>query len=473
MGKFKGFIKKVAYAISANLISLLVSVVTTLIVPKFFGDGVAQYGYFQIYLFYTGYIGFFHFGWCDGIYLRDGGKNYTDLDKSLYSGQFWLLSVLQLLIATLISIIGIICTNDINYKFIWFAIAINVLVFLPRTMLSYYLQTTNRIKEYASITATGRTIYGISIVLIVLFLSKDYRLFVYSDVFAKFIALLVSAWWCRDIVTSKPSKFITVICEAKNNISVGIKLLFANIASMLITGIVRWGIQTQWDVETYGKISFTLSVSNLLLTFISAVALVLYPTLKRSTNEHLKGMYSTLRDVLMIPLLGCLVIYYPMELILSSWLPQYAESMRYMAVLFPMCIFAAKMTMLIQTYMNIFRLEKKMLKVNSIGVFVAILTTCVSVFIMHNLTCAMISIVVNQMFRCVYAEFVLSKEMKVHIVKETILEITLSVIFIVTNWFIGGWVGVGLYVISYIIYLFWNHAAIRQLRSQVKNLRGN
>lgn len=473
MGNLKGFIKKVAYAIGANVINLLVSMLTTLIVPKFLGDEVAQYGYLQIYLFYTCYIGFFHFGWCDGIFLRDGGKNYGELDKPLYSGQFWLLSVVQGIIATIIAIFGVLLANDSNYTFISIAIAINVLIFIPRNMLSYYLQTTNRIKEYASITTIGRTIYGISIVIIVLFFSKDYKYFVYGDLFAKFIALLVSIWWCRDIVTSKPAPIWKTILEAKINISVGIKLLFANIASMLITGIVRWGIQTQWNVETYGKISFTLNVSNLLLTFISAVALVLYPTLRRSDEENLKGIYPTLRDVLMIPLLGCLVIYYPMELILSSWLPQYAESMRYMAILFPMCIFAAKMTMLIQTYMNVFRLEKKMLKVNLIGVLIAIFTTTVSVFIMHNLTMAMISIVINQVFRCIYAEFVLSKEMKMRIVKDAIFEIILSVLFILTNWFIGGWAGVGLYTMAYMVYLFLKRHSIRYLLSQFKNLRGH
>jgi O-antigen/teichoic acid export membrane protein len=473
MGKLKSFIKKVAYAIGANLLSLIVSILTTLIVPKFLGDDVAQYGYLQIYLFYVGYIGFFHFGWCDGVYLRDGGKNYKDLNKPLYSGQFWLLSVMQLVIAIIISIIGIFISKDANYTFIWIAIAVNVLIFLPRTMLSYYLQTTNRIKEYASLTTVGRTIYGVSILVIVLFFSKDYKLFVLGDILGKLIGLVVSICWCRDIVLSKPSPLSTTLQEAKINISVGIKLLFANIASMLITGIVRWGIQTQWDVETYGKISFTLSVSNLLLTFISAVALVLYPTLRRGDEENLKGMYSILRDVLMIPLLGCLVIYYPIELVLSAWLPQYAESMRYMAILVPMCIFAAKMTMLIQTYMNVFRLEKKILKVNLMGVLFAILTTVFSVFILRDLTIAMVSIVVNQIFRCLYAEFVLSKEKNLNVLKDMIFETLLAVFFIMANWFIGGLIGVGIYAIAYIVYLLLKRKDIRKLIYKFKKMRKN
>ena len=465
------FFRKVVYVVGANLLSLLVSILTTLVVPKFFGEDVGQYGYLQIYVFYSGYIGFFHFGWCDGIYLRDGGKYYSDLDRPLYSSMFWLMTVIEVAIAVLISVFGYFFANNAEYAFISFAIAVSVLIYLPRTMLSYYLQTTNRMKEYASITTVGRSIYGVSIILVVLFFSKDYHHFVWGDIIGKFVALLVSIWWCRDIVFSKPAALKTSVSEAITNISVGIKLMFANIASMLITGIVRWGIQTKWDVATYGRISFTLSVSNLLLTFISAVALVLYPTLRRSNADALKGLYEKSKNTLMIPLLGCLVLYYPIESILSVWLPQYAESMRYMAILFPMCIYAAKMTMVVQTYMNVFRLEKKMLQVNVIGVIVAVITTAVSVFWLKNLTLAMLSMVMNQMFRCVYAESVLSKEMNAKCLKDTLYEIALTVLFILASWFVGGWIGVVIYFIGYLVYLLLKHEDVMHLFGQVKRLK--
>lgn len=468
----KAFLKKVLYAVGANLLSLVVSVLTTLIVPKFFGDAVEQYGYLQIYLFYVGYIGFFHLGWCDGIFLRDGGKRWDELDKPLYAGQFWLLSLLQLIIAAMIAICGYIFSPDADYRFICFAIGINVLIYLPRTMLAYYLQTTNRIKEYSSITTIGRTIYGVSIIVTVLFLSKSYKHFVIGDIIGKTIALFVSILWCKDIVIkTKPSPIKITFREAKINISVGIKLLFANIASMLVTGIVQWGIQTKWDVATYGKISFTLSVSNLLLVFISAVALVLYPTLRRTNQDNLTGIYNILRNVLMVPMLGCLVVYYPVELILSHWLPQYAESMHYMAILFPMCIYAAKNTLLINTYLNVCRMEKKTFLINVIGVAVAAVTTAISVFVLQNLTLAMMTIVVNQMFRCILGEFILSKRMNVSVVKDNILEAVLTVLFISVNWFVGGWIGVALYFAGYVIYLVMKYNDIKDTFHELKLLR--
>ena len=71
------FIKNMSYSISSNLVSLIISTIVILIIPKIIG--VEEYGYWQLYLFYTSYIGFLHFGWNDGIYLRYGGKEYKKL----------------------------------------------------------------------------------------------------------------------------------------------------------------------------------------------------------------------------------------------------------------------------------------------------------------------------------------------------------------------------------------------------------
>ena len=453
MKEFKKFIEKVFYVVGANLVGLFVSVITTLFVPKFLGNDTSQYGYLQIYLFYISYAGLFHLGWCDGIFLRDGGKKYEDLDKQLYSSQFWLLTIFEVVIAFLILLYGYLSPNkEYNFGFLVRMISLNILVYLPRLMLQYFLQTTNRMKQYARITTVGRSFYGVSIIIIIMFFSQDYRWFVIADLLAKIIALIVSIWICRDIVFARPVGKRIAMYEAKVNILVGIKLMFANIASMLIIGIARLGVQIKWNIATYGNISFTLSVSNLLLTFINAIAVVLYPTLRRIDKNKLSNIYEVICDSMMLLLFGCLILYYPIQQVLLGWLPQYAEGMKYMAILFPMCIYSAKMTMLIQTYMNTYRLEKQMLKVNLVGVLVAAFTTIISVFILEDLTITMVSIVINTVFRCVYAELVLSKYVNIFPYRNIKFELALTVIFIITQWYIGGLVGLALYGLSYTIY---------------------
>lgn len=453
------------------MLSLIVSILSTLMIPKFLGNSVDQYGYLQIYIFYVNYINIFHFGWCDGVFLRDGGKRYQDLNKPLYSGQFRLLILMQAVIAIAVAIVGLIAFSDTDYRFICFAIAVIIILFMPRSMLSYYLQTTNRIKEYASIATTERAVYGLSILITVLFLPKDYRFFILGAMISAFVSLLAALWWCRDIVKTKPAPLKVVLPEVKTNIQTGSKLLLANISSMLVTGIVQWGIQNKWDVATYGKISFTLSVSNLLLVFINAVALVLYPTLRRTDEHHLSGIYILLRNLLMVPCLGCLIAYYPLELILSAWLPQYAESMKYMAILFPMCIYAAKYSLLVQTYLNVYRMEKTTLTVNLISVAVAMVTTAVSVFLLESLTLAMMSIVLNQMFRCILGEWMLAKRNGLSVLKDNLCEIAMTVLFIGVSWFIGAWTGELIYLAGYVVYLIVKRKDIRYSVTRMRQLK--
>lgn len=469
MEKIKAFIKKVFYAVGSNMVSLAVSVLSALIVPKFFGSDISQYGYYQIFIFYVGYIGFFHFGWCDGVFLRYGGKSYSELNKPLCSSQFILLSAAQLFIAATIAVIGLTAAPDENYRKIYLAVAISIIIVIPRTMLTMFLQATNRIKEYASITTANRLTYGLFILFIFIFLPKNFEFFVVGNVTGELISLLIAAWYCRDMVICKPAGLNAALAEAKENITVGIKLMLANIAGMLILGIVQFGIQTQWSVETYAKTSLSLSVSNLLLAFISAVALVLYPTLRRVEREKLPKIYLLLRDVLMVFLFGVLIVYYPIRLILSAWLPQYAEGLRYLAILFPMCVYAAQMTMLIQTYMNVYRLEKLFLKVNVIGVAIALATTAVTVFVLKNLTLAMLTIVVNQMLRCIIAEISLAKELHIGVAKSICFEAALTALFICSGWFIGGWISVLVYAAGVLIYAISKKSRIKEICKFVKD----
>lgn len=473
MKGIRAFIRKVLCAVGANLLSLMVSVLSTFIIPKFFGEAIEQYGYLQIYIFYANYIAFLHFGWCDGIFLRDGGKPYSELNKPLYSGQFYLLTVFQALFILLSAGFGSILTKSTDYRFIFFAIAIHAFVYLPRRTLEYWLQTTNRVREYAFAATSGRIFYGLSIIVIFLFFSKSYHWFVWAAIISDIPPLLILLWTCRDILRTKPAPLRAVLPEAKTNLCVGIKLMLANISSMLVTGIMQWGIQNKWDASTYGRISFTLSVSNLVLAFINAVALVLYPTLRQTDGNRLSGIYNVLRNLLMVPCLGCLVLYYPLELILSAWLPQYAEGMRYMAILFPMCIYAAKTTLLVQTYLNVYRMERTTLGVNLIGVAFATLTMVLSVFVAGDLTLAMMCIVLNQMIRCILGEVLLARHMKLSVLKDNLCEIVMTALFIGVSWFIGGWAGEGIYLLGFAVYLLVKRRDIREALSKMKMLRGN
>lgn len=445
------FIKNFSYTLSSNLISLVISAIVILIVPKLIGMG--DYGYWQLYLFYVSYVGFLHFGWTDGVYLRYGGEEYKDLNKKLFFSQFWMLFFLQVILGVIIVIFSAIFSKDPNREFIFIMTAVSMLIVNVRLMLIYILQATNRIKEYAQITLIEKVLYCCLILLFLFLGVREFKLLIAADVVGKLIALIFATYCCRDIVFNKISLFYLNFIETIKNVTVGIKLMFANIASMLIIGVVRFGIERTWDVVTFGKISLTLSVSNLLMVFINAIGIILFPVLRRTDESKLPKIYTSMRTLLMVPLLGMLVAYFPLKVILSEWLPQYEDSLIYMALVFPMCVYEGKMALLINTYLKSLRKENLMLKINLTSVVLSFILTFVFTIVFKSLSIAVILIVALLAFRCILAEVLLSKILNVSVYKDIIYEVTITIVFILTGWFLSLWIGVFVYLVTYGLYL--------------------
>jgi O-antigen/teichoic acid export membrane protein len=448
------FLKNFSYTLSSNLISIIISTIVILIVPKFIG--VEKYGYWQLYLFYSSYVGFLHFGWNDGLYLRYGGKEYKELNKGLFFSQFWMLVILQALIGILILVVSTNLGLDTNKLFIVKMTAMCMLFVNIRLMLIYILQSSNRIKEYAYITLMEKVLYCFLILLLLFVGLGDYKLLIMADLVGKLVSLIYSAYCCRDIVFKKVSQFYFSFKETLENISVGLKLMFANIASMLIIGIVRFGIERTWDVTTFGKVSLALSVSNLMMLFINAIGIILFPILRRTNKDKLSTIYITMRTFLMVFLLGLLGVYYPLKNILTFWLPQYTESLYYMAILFPICIYEGKMALLINTYLKTLRKEKLILTVNIVSMLLSFLLTILSTIVFKNLTITIVTIVVILAFRCVLAEVYLSRILNFSFYIDLLYEVVLVLLFILIGLFVDSLIGITVYFGAYGFYLFIN-----------------
>ncbi|QGS37376.1 hypothetical protein FOB80_07755 [Aerococcus viridans] len=449
--KFLDLIKNFSYSLSANFISLLISSLVVLVVPKLIG--VEQYGFWQIYIFYSSYVGFLHFGWNDGIYLRYGGEDYEKLNKANFFSQFYSLLFSQLLVAISLIASSFIFIQNFDRKFILTMIAIQVLIVNTRLMLLYILQATNRIKEYSLNTILDRIVYLILIITLLVLGIDNYYLLIFADLIGKSIGLIYAMYVSRDIVFRKLADFSNVYTEARDNINSGIKLMLSNIANTLIIGIVRFGIERNWSVSIFGKISLSLSVSNMFMVFLNALGMVIYPILRRINHSSLVKAYSIMRDFLMTFALGMLIFYMPVKVVLSLWLPQYAVSLNYLGMLLPIVIYESKMSLLINTYMKALRLENVMLKFNTFTMIISVAFTGFSAFWLHNLDFTILSIVILIGFRGIIAECILSRTLEISVVRDILLETFMTIIFIYTAWYINSnWTPI-IYGFFYILYL--------------------
>ncbi|NLE62527.1 MAG: hypothetical protein GX612_01630 [Bacteroidales bacterium] len=443
------------FAFFSNAISMVLSIVMVIVLPVLFGDAIAEYGYVQLYFLYVGYYYVFDLGWCSGIYLREGGKEYTQLNSGSYSAQFILLAISQIIIAVCIIGYAVYFVNDINKQFIFVVVAFNIIIMQLKTMITSLFQATNRIKEYSVTVVIGKLLNALAVIIAIALGIKQYKIIVLSLFFGEFIALLYACFECKEVIFSKPKLFFQVKKEIMEDISAGQNILFSGLSAMLMTGITRICIENVWNIREFAKVSLSINISNIFMVFITAVSVVLYPELRRMCSEKYIEIYSKMRNILMTLLLGLLISYYPLRLILQMILPQYNESLLYMAILLPVCIYSSKMSMLIQTYMKVLRLEKKMMIANISGLLSTCILVVVTVFWLKSITLAIFSILACQIIRTVSGELLLAQYIAIKPHKDIMIELILTILFIIANWQIGGWGGMLIYASGYSFYLFF------------------
>lgn len=459
-------IKNFSYTISSNLLSLLVSTLVILIVPKLIG--VKDYGYWQLYLFYTTYVGIFHLGWFDGIYLRYGGKNYEDLNKKLFNSQFLMSLALEIIFAIVILFAGFL-NKDSNQGYIIIMTGIAMVLMNMGQMFTYILQITNQINRYSMFNVINRLTYLICIIFALVAGIRSFQGLILADLIGRFAALVYGMICCKEIVFRPLYEFRFSFKEAITNTNVGVKLLVANFASNLVVGVIRYGIKYQGGVAVFGKLSLTLSVSNLLMTFIGAISLVLFPTLKRIKTD-INKVYINMRILLVSTLFFGLLAYFPIMYLLPIWLPKYGDSLIFMAILFPMCFFDGKFEILINTYMKSLRIEKTLLILNVSSVLLSVLLTLINVFFVENITAMMFSIVFVLAVRSTIGELIICKLLNIKPYKQMVIEIAMVLIFIISTWYLNLIWALILYAIIFVIYLVSHFSGIRESLSYFKNV---
>lgn len=453
--------KNLVYSISANLLSLLVSIILVLILPNLLGE--TAYGYLQLYLFYTTYVGFFHLGWIDGIYLRIGGKEYGQLEGQLYATQFIVLMIFELIVGVMIVVFANVFVPDVNRLHVIVLTCICMVIYIAKNYTTYILQATNRIKPYAIVTLIEKIIFAVIIIAAWVFRLGNYELIAIGDILGKLISTMVSLKYCKEILFCRLGNWKRTFQEIWINLSVGCKLLLANVAALLVNGIVRFAIERFWSIEVFGKVSLSMSLSNMLMVFISAISVVVFPMLKRMDEDKLGETYELIRNFLMIILLAALVFYHPAKHILTLFLPTYAESLKYMALMFPVCIFDSKISLLVNTYLKALRKEKTILIINISVVIVSMISTYFTVYIMHSLEMAVVSIVILMALQCAIAELYLSKYLGIDVIVDMVMEWILVTIFILASWFIDSWISMAIYFAAFIIYCIIKRDKIKSL----------
>lgn len=446
-------IRNISYSFLANIISLLLGILATFIFPKFLS--VSGYGYYQLYIFYTGYLLITALGLSDGVQLKIAGKEYKDLDFDEQSSLFWFSTTIQVIIYVVLMFLSAVFINEPNKKFTLICACIVGFVTHPRYYLYTLLQGVNRLKEYSHIIVTERSISIVISVIALLLGFENYRLMIMFDVIGRIFSLILAMSFCKEIVFRKVNFSKKVFTKLIGYTLSGSMILFAMQTSVIVIGINRYAIERQWGIEEFSKISLAIALSNMILRCVNSISIVMFPTLRIIDNKKLPVIYKNINAVLMSTIFFFMCFFKPICYLIGKWLPQYADSLKYSILLLPICIYECKYSLLINTNLKNLNKEKIIGVINAVSVAASIIIALISIVVLKNMEFSIIGILFALSIRSMIGEWIIGKIFNINIVWNIISEFILSIIFIFCMYYNSGFNYIMIYagaVVTYMVF---------------------
>ncbi len=442
--------KNLLFTFVAQAVSILVNFVLNIVVPMVVSE--YQYAYWQTFVLYSTYVGVLHLGLLDGLVLRYSQYDYEELDKKAFRTHFAALLFIASFFSLLVLLLSGMLDDVINRRVAWL-VSVGIITKNIFTYNSYSFQLTDRIKQYALLTIAQRALYG-GLVVVQLCLKIDNWVgLCVADLLGDSVGITCCFFANRKICLGKRLSFFEGLKEIFSSINAGIKLLISNWSSMLLVGGAKMIVKLNWNELIFGKVSFAFSVTTLFLTFISAISIVLFPSLKRMRTEELPFLYKKIRGILSPLLVIVMLLYFPAVRILSRWLPRYIESFVYLGILLPSIVYTAKVNLLTNNYMKVYRMEKDMLKINLGIIAIAMAAYSICAFIFDDLMALLVCVVVAVAVRSILSEMVVTRKFHETVVKETAVETVMAIVFMCCAFAKDSASGMVLYALSVLLYV--------------------
>ena len=237
----------------------------------------------------------------------------------------------------------------------------------------------------------------------------SFKFYVVCYIAARGIAAAYITFRCRFFFKSPTPHIGVVVRDCLGSIGVGIKLTISYLSSVFILGVARFVTDGAWGIESFGQLSFAISLLNFFIAFVNQVGMVLFPALRRATVEEfnltLKRLVSALDFIL--PLIY--VIYFPVLLLAQWWLPQYQSGLEWLSVLLPICVYNSRMEIVSTTAMKVLRKETSLMAINIGAALLSLVSGCICGFCLNNMMLLVWSLVFVVILRSLVAETYVSR----------------------------------------------------------------
>ncbi|MFM5829661.1 hypothetical protein ACET54_04470 [Aeromonas veronii] len=448
---------KLRVATLSQFISIVIGVLRATIIPLYLG--LAEFGYWQIYVLYLGLLGILSLGYIDGVYLNYGGLTERELPfrKLRSAGVIYLVfSVLFIVLLYLF----------IDHTVLDESKRITLLYLLPNIVLvgvtSYYLivfQITDQIYKYSRYLIIDKIFFILSLPLLIVTEQLSFQSLILLDIISRCMLLLLLVLKYNHYIFGNRDDLKVGLIFFVKNIGDGSKLLLANMASMILLVLGRLYVESNFSITEFSVYAFGISVTNILLMAVGSVSVVLYPTLKNMSHSECLIFFSKSNNLINAFFVLALLFYFPAYFIVDNYMLEYVGVLPYLSLLFIICLLQCKMQVLLNTYYKVLRQERRMLIDNINTIIIACVLLYFVDILYDSIYAVVFSLTIAMLGRTIFSEIHLRKCLKLNL-RPVNFNILLAVAFIVITRFCGEATSFGLYGTFSLIFIFLNYKSI-------------
>lgn len=266
----KKLTKGMLYVLFANILTMCINIITNFLLPGALSEDT--YAAIKTFQLYMNFVGVFHLGYVDGVYLKYGGADITDISGKKLSTLLSTLRIFQFCTSILVVMVSLVVKD---YVLLMFAFAIAPVNIAALTKMLY--QAVGEFKRYSKITNLTTILTFVVNILLCVFVKTDN----YISYLVSYVVVNTFIWIILEINVrkhfenfKKPKAFD--LKEFKENVISGIALMCGNFASFMLTAMDRWFVKFTLETHFFAQYSFAVSMENMLNLAVTPVTVPLY-----------------------------------------------------------------------------------------------------------------------------------------------------------------------------------------------------
>ena len=435
----------------SNVLILLSGVLVGFLLPKIIG--VTEYGFYKTYTLYAVYVGMFHFGISDGIYLKYGGVNYSDLDRSKFRYYTACFMKIELALSVILALISQMFFSG-EYKFIFLFLAIYLFFHNATNLFQVVSQVTSRFNELSKRNIL-QSIFISALVVILwggnYFFQNEigYRTYV---VFYSVVVVTMACWYVytyKDIAFGKIKKHDRDYREIIGFIAAGFPLMLANLCVSLILTLDRQFVNILFDMDSYAIYAFAYNMLALVTTATSAISMVIYPKLKQMDLNIMKNHYTSLVSVMLCLVFASLCIFFPLNLFVNWYLPKFSSSLLIFRIIFPGLAASSAIMIVMHNYYKALGKTNNYFLKSVITLIVSVVANLIAYELFNTMAAISIASIITMVFWYLFVEHYFIKTFHVEWMANFAYMISMMGVFYLVTMIYNQLLSLLIYLIAY------------------------